>query len=118
MPELEAEEEKTTVEESYEPVADEVDHEHVVEVVNTSHQHHDAMVGSCEPAAGVKSRRRSRGGQGSRRRRLLAFQLMLTEKRGLPLSRLISSEKTKARSSREEMMRVQEESAFPVLRTH
>ena len=66
MPELEAEEEKTTVEESYEPEADDVDHEHVVEVEKTSHQHHDAMVGSCELAAGVKSRR-SRGGQGSRR---------------------------------------------------
>ena len=47
---------------------------------------------------------------------MLAFQLMLTEKRGLPLSRLLSSEKTEARSSREEMMRVQEESASPVLR--
>ena len=115
VPELEAEEEKTT-EESYEPVADEVDHEQVVEVEKTSQQHHDAMVESCEPAAGVKSRRRSRGGQGSRRRRLLAFQMMLTEKRGLPLSRLLSSEKTEAMSSREEMMRMQEESASPVLR--
>ena len=112
VPELEAEEAKTIVEESYEPVADEVDHELVVEM----EKHHDAMVGRCEPAAGVKSVRRCRGGQGSRRRRLLAFQWMLTEKRGLPLSRLLSSEKTEARSSREEMMRVQEESASPVLR--
>ena len=73
------------------------------------------MVIGCEPAAESKPRRR-RGGQGSRMRRLLAFQLMLTEKRGLPVSRLLSSKRTEARSSREEMMRVQEESASPVLR--
>ena len=34
--------------------------------------------------------RRRRGGRGSRMRRLLAFQLMLSEKKGLPLSRLLS----------------------------
>ena len=114
VPELKAGEEKTNAEESYEPVAD-VDHEHVVGVEESPQPDHDAMAGGCEPAARVKPRRR-RGGQGSRRRRLLAFQLMLTEKRGLPMSRLLSSKKPEARSSREEMVREQEESASPVLR--
>ena len=115
VPELEAEEEKTTVEESYEPVADEVDHEHVVGEEGSPQPDLETMAGGCEPAAGVKPRRR-RGGQGSRRRRLLAFQLMLTEKRGLPMSRLLSSKKTEASSYREEMLREQEESASPALR--
>ena len=47
---------------------------------------------------------------------MLAFQLMLTEKRGLPMSRLLSSKKTEASSYREEMLREQEESASPVLK--
>ena len=49
---------------------------------------------SCEATAKdvctqTPGRRRRRGGRGSRMR-LLAFQLMLTEKKGMPLSRLLS----------------------------
>ena len=60
--------------------------------------------------------RRRRGGRGSRVRRLLAFQLMLTKKKGLPLSRLLTIKETNSRCSyREEQMRLQEESASPLL---
>ena len=49
---------------------------------------------SCEAtvkdACTQTPQRRRRGGRGSRMRRLLAFQLMLSEKKGLPLSRLLS----------------------------
>ena len=61
-------------------------------------------------------RRKRRGGRGSRMRRLLAFQLMLTKKKGLPLSRLLAIKETDSRcSKREELRRVQEESASPLL---
>ena len=56
---------------------------------------------------------RRRGGQGSRTRRMLAYQLMLTVKRGLPLSRLLSNQKTDARSSKVEF---QEEFSSPPLK--
>ena len=46
---------------------------------------------------------RRRGGRGSRTRRMLAYQLMLTVKRGLPLSRLLSNQKTDARFSKAEL---------------
>ena len=46
-----------------------------------------------------RQRPRRRGGRGSRARRMLAYQLMLTVKRGLPLSRLLTNQKTEARSS-------------------
>ena len=46
-----------------------------------------------------RQRPRRRGGRASRARRMLAYQLMLTVKRGLPLSRLLSNQKTDARSS-------------------
>ena len=60
--------------------------------------------------------RRRKGGRGSRMRRLLAFKLMLTDKKGLPLFRLLTLRKTDARcSKREEFVRVQEESASPQL---
>ena len=50
-------------------------------------------------------------------RRLLAFQLMLTKKRGLPKSRLLTLKEADARQSkREESMWMQEESASPLLR--
>ena len=49
-------------------------------------------------------------------RRLLAFQLMLTEKKGLPLSRLLTLKKADARFSKREELRVQEESASPMLK--
>ena len=54
---------------------------------------------SCELAAGLKVKRK-RGGGGSRLRRLLAHQLMLSERWGLPLSRLLlaNKEKTEAKS--------------------
>ena len=57
--------------------------------------------------------RRRRGGRGSSMRRLLAFQLMLSKKKGLPLSRLLTIKETN--SKREEQMRLQEESASPFL---
>ena len=50
-------------------------------------------------------------------RRLLAFQLMLTKKRGLPKSRLLTPKEADARQSkREESLWMQEESASPLLR--
>ena len=48
-------------------------------------------------------------------RRLLAFQLMLTKKRGLPKSRLLK-EADARQSKREESLWMQEESASPLLR--
>ena len=42
--------------------------------------------------------RKKRGGQGSRRRRLLALQLMLTQRQGLPKSRLLCLTEKGARS--------------------
>ena len=56
---------------------------------------------------------RRRGGQGSRTRRMLSYQLMLSVKRGLPLSRLLSSQKTDARSTKAELL---EESTLPPLK--
>ena len=54
---------------------------------------------SCELSSGMKVKRK-RGGGGSRLRRLLAHQLMLSERWGLPLSRLLlaNKEKTEAKS--------------------
>ena len=50
-------------------------------------------------------------------RRLLAFQLMLTKKKGLPKSRLLTLKEADARKSeREESLWMQEESASPLLR--
>ena len=63
-----------------------------------------------------RSKQRRRGGQGSRTRRLLAFQAMLTVKRGLPLSRLLSHQRTEARFSKAEIKKLQEESASPTLK--
>ena len=60
-----------------------------------------------------RQRPRRRGGRGSRTRRMLAYQLMLTVKRGLPLSRLLSSQKTEPRSFKTEL---QEEFALPPLK--
>ena len=49
-------------------------------------------------------------------RRLLAYQLKLTQKRGLPLSRLLSLVESETRySRRNEQRRMQEESASPML---
>ena len=63
-----------------------------------------------------KQKLRRRGGRESRTRRLLAFQAMLTVKRGLPMSRLLSEKKTDARSSKEDFLKLQEESASPALK--
>ena len=75
---------------------------------------------SCEATAKdactQTPRRRRRGGRGSRMRRLLAFQLMLTQKKGLPLSRLLTLKEADTRfSKRKELRRLQEESASPML---
>ena len=64
---------------------------------------------SSEPGA---CKRKRRGGKGSRLRRLLIHQLLLTERRGLPLSRLLRTEAKSQRQGRRE----QEESASPILR--
>ena len=58
-----------------------------------------------------KRRPRRKGGRGSRARRMLAYLLMLTVKRGLPLSRLLSNQKTEPRSSKAEL---QKEFALPL----
>ena len=53
---------------------------------------------SCNLSSGMKVKKK-RGGGGSRLRRLLAHQLMLSERWGLPLSRLLlAKEKTEAKS--------------------
>ena len=62
-------------------------------------------------------RKKRKGGRGSRMRRLLAFQLMLTKKKGLPLSRLLAiKEADSMDSKREELRRTQAESASPTLK--
>ena len=52
-----------------------------------------------------RQRPRRRGGRASRIRRMLSYQLMLTVKRGLPLSKLLSNQKTDARSSKAELQK-------------
>ena len=71
-----------------------------------------AKVGNSEPGA---HRRKRKGGRGSRMRRLLVHQLLLTEKRGLPLSRLLCLRRTEDKSQ-VQGRREQEESASPILR--
>ena len=66
-------------------------------------------VESSQPGA---CRRNKRGGKGSRLRRLLIHQLLLTERRGLPLSRLLRTEAKSQKQGRRE----QEVSASPLLR--
>ena len=70
-----------------------------------------------ELAAGMKVRRR-RGGGGSRLRRLLAHQLMLSERWGLPLSRLLlcNKMKTEAKSSKVTGQKVKEMQASPMIK--
>ena len=46
---------------------------------------------------------------------MLAFQMMLTERQGLPLSRLLRLRETDARSLMEKVRRLEEKSASPVL---
>ena len=52
---------------------------------------------ACTQTPPQKARRR--GGKGIRTRRMLAFQLMLTAKHGLPLSRLLGQQGTDAKST-------------------
>ena len=61
--------------------------------------------------------RKRRGGGGSRFRRLLAHQLMLSERWGLPLSRLLlrSKMKTEVKSSKVVLQKVKEEQTLPML---
>ena len=62
-------------------------------------------------------KRRRSGRKASRMRRLLAFQQMLTKKKGLPKSRLLTLKEADARQSeREKSLWLQEESASPLLR--
>ena len=70
----------------------------------------DLVKEGCELATGMKVKRR-RGGGGSRLRRLLAHQLMLSERWGLPLSRLLlcNKMKTEAKSSKAAVQKVKEE---------
>ena len=69
---------------------------------------------SCDVSTQTpRQKPRRRGGQGSRKRRMLAYQLMLTVKRGLPMSRLLSNQGTDARSTKAEL---QEESTLPPLK--
>ena len=69
---------------------------------------------SCDVSTQTpRQKPRRRGGQGSRKRRMLAYQLMLTVKRGLPMSRLLSNQGTDARSTKAEL---QEESTLPLLK--
>ena len=82
----------------------------------------DAEKASCceataQDACTQTPRRRRRGGRGSRMKRLLGFQLMLSKKKGLPLSRLITriKETVSRDSKREHQLRLQEESASPLL---
>ena len=81
----------------------------------------DEVKQSCEATVRdactqTPQRRRRRGGRGSRMKRLLAFQLLLTEKKGLPLSRLLTAKEADTGfSKRKELKRLQEGSAFPKL---
>ena len=72
---------------------------------------HDA----CTQTPPQKARRR--GGKGSRTRRMLAFQLMLTAKHGLPLSRLLGQQGTDAKSTNKaKLLKQQDEVAKGVLK--
>ena len=65
---------------------------------------------ACTQTPSQKARRR--GGKGSRSRRMLAFQLMLTAKHGLPLSRLLGQQGTDAKSTNKaKLLKLQDEVA-------
>ena len=92
----------------------------VKEEANVSDFKVDEAQASCEATAKdactQTSRRRRTGGRGSRMKRLLAFQLMLSQRKGLPLSRLLTNKETDTRfSNRGEQKSMQEESASPKL---
>ena len=69
---------------------------------------------SCADACTQTSSRKQkkRGGRGSRMRRMLAFQLQLSVKKGLPLSRLLTTNS----KAKENFLKIQEEIASPQLK--
>ena len=69
---------------------------------------------ACTQTPPQKARRR--GGKGIRTRRMLAFQLMLTAKHGLPLSRLLGQQGTDAKSTNKAKLLKQDEVAKRVLK--
>ena len=117
------EEDPTAVKESLEIM--EKFYKQMALVENRGEQNHNQAVveevlsGKCPDARSKMEsskpgahKRKRRGGKGSRLRRLLIHQLLLTERRGLPLSRLLRTEAKSQRQGRRE----QEESASPILR--
>ena len=70
-------------------------------------------VESSEPGA---HKRKRRGGKGSRLRRLLLYQFLLTERRGLPLSRLLRTEAMSQRQGRREQEESAEEETSRIVR--
>ena len=100
-------------EENNEPVAEKEEEVNAGLKVDEEESSCDA---TAKDACTQTPRRRRRGGRGSRMRRLLAFQLMLTKKKGLPLSRVLTlQEADTGFSKRKELRRLQEESASPIL---
>ena len=83
--------------EQSEPVVKEEEKVECVDVCKVGESLEARSQDACTQTPGQKARRR--GGRGSRTRRLLAFQLMLTAKQGLPLSRLLGQQGTDARST-------------------
>ena len=69
---------------------------------------------SCADACTQTSSRKQkrRGGRGSRMRRMLAFQLQLSVKKGLPLSRLLTTNSI----AKENFLKIQEGTASPQLK--
>ena len=92
-------------------VLEEVEEADVGEKVGGRNKSCDATAKDASTQTSQQKPRR-RGKQGSRTRRMLVFQLMLTVKRGLPLSQLLLQKKTNTRSS----LKLKEESASPQLR--
>ena len=101
------------------PVEKEKEKEPVEEkesVVDTKFEEEKSPCKMSDASTQTPKRRRS-GGRASRMRGLLAFQLMLTKKRGLPKSRLLTLKEADARQSKmEESLWMQKESASPLLR--
>ena len=88
-------------------------HEPMVED-NGGHEHMAEGDGGHEPMS--SQGRRRRGGRGSMLRRLLRYQALLSERRGLPPSRLNCLRMTETKSPRQRSRRAEEESASPLLR--
>ena len=82
--------------------------------VNVKKESCDACVQDACTQTPPRTQKR-RGGCGSRRRRMLAFQLRLTERLGLPLSCLLCLKETDAKSPRGKAKRLEEESTSALL---